>query len=192
VLFHTKGGMLTANKVSGYQEFEEAPEGAPSSDPPATRKPSSKGVIELDFPLIAATECNDASLLSEALGGVEVKWIGRSNLGDYLVRVQEPYISLLMCNHAFVSVLHGIFFCFLFPLSERRRRAFSNFYFLCFMSELYCLLLATKLNLANDLAVSFAGGGGVEGGCGETKPEIRKHDGPPWSGWCNGYSACSC
>lgn len=89
VLFHTKAGMLTANKVSGYQEFEEAPEGAPSSDPPATRKPSSKGVVELDFPLIAATECKDASLLSEALGGVEVKWIGRSNLGDYLVEVES-------------------------------------------------------------------------------------------------------
>jgi hypothetical protein len=132
VLFHTKGGMLTANKVSGYQEFEEAPEGAPSSDPPATRKPSSKGVIELDFPLIAATECNDASLLSEALGGVEVKWIGRSNLGDYLVRVQEPYISLLMCNHAF--------FAFYFPClrGEEEHSPTFIFYVLCRSFIVYC------------------------------------------------------
>ncbi|KAG0600466.1 hypothetical protein M758_11G036600 [Ceratodon purpureus] len=88
-LFHTKAGVLTANKVSGYEEFEEAPEGAAPSDPPATRKPSSKGVIELDFPLVAATECNEASILSEALGGVDVKWIGKSNLGDYLVELQS-------------------------------------------------------------------------------------------------------
>ena len=93
-LFYTKAGVLTANKVSGYEEFEESPEGAVSADPPATRKPSSKGVVELDFPLVVATECNEASLLSEVLGGVEVKWIGRSNLGDYLVRVGEFYIPV--------------------------------------------------------------------------------------------------
>lgn len=83
--FHTKAGVLTANKVSGYEEFEETPEDEASPNPPERRKPSTMGVVELDFPLVAATDCNEASLLSEALGGVEVKWVGISNFGDYLV-----------------------------------------------------------------------------------------------------------
>lgn len=78
-IFHTKSGVLTANKVSGYEE--------PAEDEVDKRKPSRMGLVEVDVPLVAATDCDDALLLSEALGGVEINWIGRSNLGDYLVRV---------------------------------------------------------------------------------------------------------
>lgn len=80
-IFHTKSGVLTANKVSGYEE--------PAEDEVDKRKPSRMGLVEVDVPLVAATDCDDASLLSEALGGVEIKWIGRSNLGDYLVEFQS-------------------------------------------------------------------------------------------------------
>jgi len=89
VVFHTKAGVLTASKVSGYNDFEETPEDEASPNSQERKKPSSLGVVELDFPLEAATDCDEASLLSEALGGVEVKWVGRSNLGDYLVELQS-------------------------------------------------------------------------------------------------------
>jgi hypothetical protein len=43
--------------------------------------------VQLDFPLVPAVPCNDTFLLSEALGGVAVKWAGETSLGDYLVEL---------------------------------------------------------------------------------------------------------
>jgi hypothetical protein len=85
-LFHTKSGILKATKVSGYEEYEEQP-AEDEETRPERKRPVGKGVVQLDFPLAppTATNENDASCLSEALGGVEVKWVGRSSLGDYLV-----------------------------------------------------------------------------------------------------------
>lgn len=84
VLFHTKAGILRASKVSGYEEYEEeAPEDKERM--PERKRPGGKGVVELDLPLVPAACCNDISLLSEALGGVDVKWVGETSLGDYLV-----------------------------------------------------------------------------------------------------------
>lgn len=91
VLFHTKSGILKARKVTGYDELEET-EG--SSDEDATREkslPLGVGVVELDFPIVSATQCDDmeAKVLSEALGGVETLWVGRTDLGDYLVEISS-------------------------------------------------------------------------------------------------------
>ncbi|XP_024368867.1 uncharacterized protein [Physcomitrium patens] len=85
-VFHTKSGILKAKKVSGYEEYEQS---SAAEESGAQRKPSSKGVIELDLPLAPPSVCNDMSFLSEALGGVEVKWVGRSNLGDYLLELES-------------------------------------------------------------------------------------------------------
>jgi len=82
-VFHTRAGVLIANKVFSYNEFVENPKDKASPNFQERRKkPSSLGsVVELDFPLEAIVDCDEASLLLEALGGVEVKWVGRSNSG---------------------------------------------------------------------------------------------------------------
>lgn len=89
VVFHTKSGILKANKVSGYQEFDGPPPDERDPKPAKRRQPSDKGVVELDFPSSPPTACSDSSLLSEALGGVEIRWVGRSDVGDYLVELQS-------------------------------------------------------------------------------------------------------
>lgn len=94
VVFHTKSGILKANKVSGYQEFDGPPPDERDPKPAKRRQPSDKGVVELDFPSSPPTACSDSSLLSEALGGVEIRWVGRSDVGDYLVRIPHFYYSV--------------------------------------------------------------------------------------------------
>ncbi len=91
VLFHTKSGVLKATKVSGYEEYEELPEEEDEElgKRPERRRPGGKGVVQLDFPLVPAVPCNDTFLLSEALGGVAVKWAGETSLGDYLVELSN-------------------------------------------------------------------------------------------------------
>jgi hypothetical protein len=91
VLFHTKSGVLKATKVSGYEEYEELPEEEHEElgKRPERRRPGGKGVVQLDFPLVPAVPCNDTFLLSEALGGVAVKWAGETSLGDYLVELSN-------------------------------------------------------------------------------------------------------
>lgn len=91
VLFHTKSGVLKATKVSGYEEYEELPEEEDEvlGKRPERRRPGGKGVVQLDFPLVPAVPCNDTFLLSEALGGVAVKWVGETSLGDYLVELSN-------------------------------------------------------------------------------------------------------
>ncbi|CAK9263977.1 unnamed protein product [Sphagnum jensenii] len=88
VLFNTKSGVLKATKVSGYEEYEELPEEEDElGKRPERRRPGGKGVVQLDFPLVPAVPCNDTFLLSEALGGVAIKWAGETSLGDYLVEL---------------------------------------------------------------------------------------------------------
>ncbi|CAK9229223.1 unnamed protein product [Sphagnum jensenii] len=88
VLFNTKSGVLKATKVSGYEEYEELLEEEDElGKRPERRRPGGKGVVQLDFPLVPAVPCNDTFLLSEALGGVAIKWAGETSLGDYLVEL---------------------------------------------------------------------------------------------------------
>ncbi|KAH9568452.1 hypothetical protein CY35_03G077500 [Sphagnum magellanicum] len=88
VLFHTKSGVLKATKVSGYEEYEELPEEEDElGKRPERWRPGGKGVVQLNFPLVPAVPCNDTFLLSEALGGVAIKWAGETSLGDYLVEL---------------------------------------------------------------------------------------------------------
>jgi hypothetical protein len=90
VLFNTKSGVLKATKVSGYEEYEELPEEEDElGKRPERRRPGGKGVVQLDFPLVPAVPCNDTFLLSEALGGVAIKWAGETSLGDYLVELSN-------------------------------------------------------------------------------------------------------
>jgi hypothetical protein len=143
-IFHTRSGVLKAIKVSGYPEYEEEPVGEEISVA-EQGKPGSKGVIRLDFPLSPPTACDDASLLSEALGGVEVKWVGMSSVGDYLVRVLQLCMQMcIACNPAVhYFILCSLVFYTVLSLSlsssEKRR---SVFYFK-FTSA---LLLAIALN----------------------------------------------
>jgi hypothetical protein len=83
-LFHTRSGVLTARKVSGYAEDE-------SDDTKRTtrKRPTGVGVVELDFPLSPCIECEDPDevrQLSLALGGVQIIYVGKTSQGDYLVR----------------------------------------------------------------------------------------------------------
>ncbi|KAG0563787.1 hypothetical protein KC19_8G059100 [Ceratodon purpureus] len=87
-IFHTRSGILKAVKVSGYLDYQKEPE-EEELTVADQGKPSSKGVVLLDFPLAPPTACDDALLLSEALGEVEVKWVGMSSVGDYLVELQS-------------------------------------------------------------------------------------------------------
>ena len=105
VIFHTRSGVLKAVKVSGYPEYAEEPE-VEEISVAEQGKPSSKGVVRLDFPLSPPAACDDASLLSEALGRIEVKWVGMSSVGDYLVRFLE--LCMLMCTTCNLPVHHFI------------------------------------------------------------------------------------
>ncbi|KAH9573748.1 hypothetical protein CY35_01G017000 [Sphagnum magellanicum] len=88
VLFHTKSGVLKATKVSGYEEYEELHEEEDELGKRLERRrPGGKGVVQLNFPLVPAVPYNDTFLLSEALGGVAIKWAGETSLGDYLVEL---------------------------------------------------------------------------------------------------------
>lgn len=92
-VFHTRSGVLKASKVSGYREYKEDPDEEENEEQASERtKPSDMGVVELDFPSTPPTACDDTDLLSQALGGVKVKWVGTSSSGDYLV--QALYLTL--------------------------------------------------------------------------------------------------
>jgi len=79
-----------ATKVSGYEEYEELPEEEDELGKRLERRrPGGKGVVQLNFPLVPAVPCNDTFLLSEALGGVAIKWAGETSLGDYLVELSN-------------------------------------------------------------------------------------------------------
>ena len=104
-IFHTRSGILKAVKVSGYLDYQEEPE-EEELTVADQGKPSSKGVVLLDFPLAPPTACDDALLLSEALGGVEFKWVGMSSVGDYLVRVLG---SVYASVHNFRSLFHPLY-----------------------------------------------------------------------------------
>lgn len=85
-VFHTRSGVLRASKVTGYREYKEDPDEEEDEEQASERrKPSDLGVVELDFPSTPPTACDDTDLLSQALGGVKVKWVGTSSSGDYLV-----------------------------------------------------------------------------------------------------------
>jgi len=82
IVFHTRSGVLKAKKIRGYGE--PSPEGVENCKlPPGT------GVVELDFPLVAASKCQSAEVekLSDVLGNVQIVWAGLNSLGDYLVEV---------------------------------------------------------------------------------------------------------
>ncbi|KAH6559357.1 hypothetical protein KP509_1Z011900 [Ceratopteris richardii] len=105
ILFHTKSGVLKAKKVSGYDKDRTRKEGksaemktenskgmhsGDSEDPNKGRKlPVGVGVVELDFPLITCSECNNTEIqaVSTALGGVKFLWAGKTSSDDYLVEV---------------------------------------------------------------------------------------------------------
>ncbi len=81
---------LKATKVSGYEEYEELPEEEDElGKRPERRRLGGKGVVQLNFPLVPVVPCNDTFLLSEALGGVAIKWAGETSLGDYLVELSN-------------------------------------------------------------------------------------------------------
>lgn len=85
VNFYIKVGVLIVNKVFGYEEFEEIFEDEVFLNFFERRKLFIMGVVELDFFLVVVIDCNEVFLFLEVLGGVEVKWVGISNFGDYLV-----------------------------------------------------------------------------------------------------------
>lgn len=92
IVFHTKSGALKARKVSGYNDDEAMENEDKSEDLNRKKKrPIGAGVVELDFPLISSTKCDDAEaeVVSAALGGVKIVWIGKTSLGDYLVEVSS-------------------------------------------------------------------------------------------------------
>jgi hypothetical protein len=92
VEFHTRAGVLIASKVSGYKECEdELPSSMQKTWKVLDRKRlNGKGVVELDFPLVPAIPCNDGALLSAALDGATLNWVGETALGDYLVNPLNP------------------------------------------------------------------------------------------------------
>lgn len=119
IVFHTRSGVLRATKVRGYDGEEEddeasaanaAAEGGDAEQQQqqvaGKKKPSasSRGVVELDFPISTAQECaaEQAKALTEALG-VDAVWVGATTLGDFLVelpsseavRAVRPQLHLL-------------------------------------------------------------------------------------------------
>lgn len=104
VLFHTKSGILRARQVAQSEPSESdppppgppggapggTPGGAPGGGPAmsAQRRPVGRGRYELDFPMEAVEESGEEERgrVREALGGVEVGFVGRSSLDDVLVR----------------------------------------------------------------------------------------------------------
>lgn len=107
---------MKASKVSGYPEYKEDPDEEEEESVAEKRKPSDMGVVKLDFPCALATACDDTSLLSQALGAVEVKWVGMSSVGDYLVRVLDSFIShselmCISCNPALHYFLKSLSLC---------------------------------------------------------------------------------
>lgn len=89
VRFHTRAGVLIASKVSGYKECEDELSSSMQKTWKVLDKKrlNGKGVVELDFPLVPAIPCNDSALLSAALDGATLNWVGETALGDYLVEL---------------------------------------------------------------------------------------------------------
>ena len=98
VLFHTKSGVLTTCQVAETSESEPLPPGLPGGTPAmkSRKRPSGRGTYELDFPMELACESGgeERGKVGEALGGVEMGFVGRSSLDDVLVR---PHFALLPC-----------------------------------------------------------------------------------------------
>ncbi|CAM6090659.1 unnamed protein product [Calypogeia fissa] len=92
ILFHSKKGPLKATKI-GYDETEDSPETAEENEDQESRIKAKaelgKGVVELDFPLnlVSHVDVSEAQAVSDALGGVETVWVGRTSFGDYLVEL---------------------------------------------------------------------------------------------------------
>ncbi|KAJ7524513.1 hypothetical protein O6H91_17G008900 [Diphasiastrum complanatum] len=86
IVFHTKSGVLKARKISGYDE-EPVEVNQEESTAEKKKYPSGRGVVELDFPLVIASECDvsETARVSNSLGDVEIVWCGKTSLGDYLV-----------------------------------------------------------------------------------------------------------
>lgn len=85
VIFYIKLGILKVSKVFGYLEYKEDFDEEEEELVVEKRKLFDMGVVKLDFFCVLVIVCDDMSFFLQVLGVVEVKWVGMSSVGDYLV-----------------------------------------------------------------------------------------------------------
>ncbi|KAL2644515.1 hypothetical protein R1flu_012102 [Riccia fluitans] len=118
IIFHSKKGTLRASKVAGYDDDPEEPS-VDSGDGEADGEAKvpypktvelGKGVVELDFPLSKAAKVDgaEAGKVSDALGVTKAEWVGRTDIGDYLVELPfSKDVELLQPNFQKIKELGG-------------------------------------------------------------------------------------
>lgn len=109
IIFHNEKGRLKAVKIAGYDEPHDSRDllEEDEEDPEAriqAKVELGKGVVELDFPLnlVSQVEVSEAQVVSDALGGVETLWVGKTSMGDYLVQILTLF-SLLQIKFNSIS-----------------------------------------------------------------------------------------
>ncbi|KAL3697701.1 hypothetical protein R1sor_011777 [Riccia sorocarpa] len=114
IIFHSKKGTLRAAKVAGYHQDDEEPSvdrgNKEANVLHAKTVELGKGVVELDFPLSMAAQVDlaEAGRVSDALEVAKAVWVGRNELGDYLVEVSSSKeVELLRPNYQKIKELGG-------------------------------------------------------------------------------------